>query len=173
MHCDICCVTATSPNRNVTLRTRCPTPAPHSKPRGTRLPSEKRRRANFRPPSSIFTTIWPSSWRSRRPSWRSYGSIGDDGGDLPGSISVSDSGNKERPSCRRGPERIGAGRTIGAGSAAGGGTQTGDCQGPDIDRGSRGAGRTDDAGGSGIAVAVDLLQRLGQSSHAFGSRATR
>ena len=63
-------------------------------------------------------------------------------------------------------EGIGAGRTIGAGSAAGGGTQTGDCQGPDIDRGSRGTGRTDDAGGSGIAVAVDLQKRatIGRSA---------
>src|SRR6516162_453131 len=71
---------------------------------------------------------------------------------------------------RAGSEGIGAGRTIGAGSAAGGGTQAGDCQGPDIGRGSRGVGRTDDAGGSGIAVAVDLQKRatIGRSVAAAG-----
>src|SRR6516164_8489670 len=37
--------------------------------------------------------------------------------------------------------------------------QAGDCQGPEPARGSRGAGRTDDAGGSAIAVAVDLQER--------------
>src|SRR5947208_17081638 len=71
---------------------------------------------------------------------------------------------------RTGSERIGAGRTIGASSAAGGGAQASDCQGPDIGRGSRGAGRTDDAGGSGIAVAVDLQKRatIGRSAAAAG-----
>src|SRR4051794_15371897 len=71
---------------------------------------------------------------------------------------------------RTGSEGIGAGRTIGAGSAAGGGTQASDRQGPDIGRGSRGAGRTDDAGRSGIAVAVDLQKRatIGRSAAAAG-----
>ena len=48
---------------------------------------------------------------------------------------------------RAGSEGIGAGRAVGASSAAGGGTQTSDSQGSrDIcSRGSRGAGRTDDA----------------------------
>src|SRR5437868_13346805 len=60
--------------------------------------------------------------------------------------------------------------TIGAGSTAGGGTQASDCQGPDIGRRSRGAGRTDDAGGSGIAVAVDLQKRatIGRNAAAAG-----
>src|SRR5213596_3678614 len=44
------------------------------------------------------------------------------------------------------------------------------CQGSGIGRGSRGAGRTDDAGGSEIAVAVDLQKRatIGRSTAAAG-----
>jgi hypothetical protein len=77
-------------------------------------------------------------------------------------------------------EGIGAGGTLGAGPAAGGRDASRrfsracprESGGPDIAPGSRGVGRTDNAGGSGIAVAVDLQERT-DLAEALHSRATR